>query len=533
MHIVACMEQASPQPRNLCMSNLAVASATTSSIKPIDDIESRRTSELVVAVCGPLGSGTTQVSTLFIDQFKLYDYTVKFVKISDLIVRAYEQATKDSRLPRKIDLTGKCSKSDRIARLQSAGNILRENFGTDFLAQLVIREIAVDRDLNRDSRKVAWVLDSLKHPDEVKLLRTVYDKMFNLVGVLCPRNERRKRLQAGKHLSSLEAETAIGRDESEDFAFGQKLLKTLQYADFFVRNYRSNIEHTVKRYTDLVVGDNTITPTKEEFAMFVAYASSYRSGCLSRQVGAAITSENGDIISVGYNDPPKGSGGLYSTEDTEKNYDFRCMAYGEKRCNNESFKKEMRGDIARILGDNSVNTGIAQDIASLISKNVRINDLTEFCRAVHAEMSAITTASRRGESIRDAILFVTTFPCHNCAKHIIASGIQKVFYIEPYEKSLALEMHGDAIVFEPTTEERDSHLVEFLHFEGVSPRQYGNRFPMTDDRKKDGKLEKKDLRSSAPIYAQFLDSFIDYESKVIKHLGTINFAVLEAEGRIQ
>lgn len=506
------------------------ASAASPYSTPLKEIEGRRTSELVVAVCGPLGCGTTQVAKLFDEIFSSYEYTVKFIKISDLIVKAYYQATQSGKLPADIDLVSECSKSERIAKLQTAGNILRENFGTDFLAQLVIREIAVDRDLQRESRKIAWVLDSLKHPDEVKLLRTVYDKMFNLVGVLCPSDERKKRLQVSKRLTAPEAEAAIYRDESEDIVHGQKLLKTLQFADFFIRNYRSNVEQTVKRYIDLVIGDNTITPTKDEYAMFVAYASSYRSGCLSRQVGSAITSENGDIISTGFNDPPKGSGGLYSAEDAARSYDFRCMAYGEKHCINEAYKKEMREDISKILAENSVNATVAREVASLISKNVRINDLTEFCRAVHAEMNAITTAARKGIPVKDATLFVTTFPCHNCAKHIIACGIRRVYYIEPYEKSLALQLHSDAIVFEPTSDERDPNLVEFLHFEGVSPRQYGNRFPMIGDRKRDGKLEKKNLRKSEPIYAQFLDSFMDYESKIMEHLGKIDFAVFDVEG---
>lgn len=56
---------------------------------------------------------------------------------------------------------------------------------------------------------------------------------------------------------------------------------------------------------------------------------------------------------------------------------------------------------------------------------------------MHAEMFAITDAARRGLSVRDATLYCTTFPCHMCARHIIASGIRKVVYIEPYPKSMA------------------------------------------------------------------------------------------------
>ena len=36
-------------------------------------------------------------------------------------------------------------------------------------------------------------------------------------------------------------------------------------------------------------------------------------------------------------------------------------------------------------------------------------------------------------------MYMTTFPCHNCAKHIIASGIINVYYIEPYAESEILE----------------------------------------------------------------------------------------------
>ncbi|MBF0446551.1 MAG: hypothetical protein HQL68_13300 [Magnetococcales bacterium] len=71
--------------------------------------------------------------------------------------------------------------------------------------------------------------------------------------------------------------------------------------------------------------------------------------------------------------------------------------------------------------------------------------LLEFTRAIHSEMDALTSAARKGISVRGAIMFVTAFPCHYCARHIVAAGIDEVQYIEPYPKSRALSLHGDSI----------------------------------------------------------------------------------------
>ena len=42
-------------------------------------------------------------------------------------------------------------------------------------------------------------------------------------------------------------------------------------------------------------------------------------------------------------------------------------------------------------------------------------------------------------------MFVTTFPCHYCARHIVSAGIDEVQYIEPYPKSQAIGLHRDSI----------------------------------------------------------------------------------------
>src|SRR5205823_8721516 len=60
----------------------------------------------------------------------------------------------------------------------------------------------------------------------------------------------------------------------------------------------------------------------------------------------------------------------------------------------------------------------------------QIRNLIEFGRAVHAEMAALIDAARRGVSVAGCTMYVTTFPCHLCARHIVAAGIKRLVYIE-------------------------------------------------------------------------------------------------------
>jgi cytidine deaminase len=110
-----------------------------------------------------------------------------------------------------------------------------------------------------------------------------------------------------------------------------------------------------------------------------------------------------------------------------------------------------------------------------LSEESPIKDLTEYGRVVHAEMDALTSCARNHLSTLGATLYCTTFPCHNCAKHIIAAGISRVVYIEPYEKSKALEFHDDAVLFD---QKQIEEKVIFEPFFGIGPRLYFDLFSM-------------------------------------------------------
>ena len=64
---------------------------------------------------------------------------------------------------------------------------------------------------------------------------------------------------------------------------------------------------------------------------------------------------------------------------------------------------------------------------------------------IHAEINSITDAAKRGVSINNTDMYVTHFPCLNCAKSIIASGIKKIIYLNDYNNDeIAINMFTDA-----------------------------------------------------------------------------------------
>jgi len=133
-------------------------------------------------------------------------------------------------------------------------------------------------------------------------------------------------------------------------------------------------------------------------------------------------------------------------------------------------------------------------------------------------MDAILSCARNNTSTRDGQIFCTTFPCHNCAKHIIAAGIKRVVFIEPYQKSKAIEFHTDTISvgFNPAI-----NTVHFEPFVGVGPRRFfdlfsvrlGAGYPLKrkDD---DGLVIPWELNQNSKLRVQMLPgSYLELESE--------------------
>lgn len=116
--------------------------------------------------------------------------------------------------------------------------------------------------------------------------------------------------------------------------------------------------------------DNVLT--WDEYFMGLAHLSALRSKDPNTQVGAAIVDENHRVVSVGYNGFPTG-------------------------VSDDEFPWNREGDV-------------------LTSK---------YAFVVHAELNAILNSQR---SVRGCTIYVSLFPCNECAKAIIQSGIKKIVY---------------------------------------------------------------------------------------------------------
>jgi deoxycytidylate deaminase len=263
--------------------------------------------------------------------------------------------------------------------------------------------------------------------------------------------------------------------------------------------------------------------------MYFAASAAGNSACLSRQVGAAITDKAGEVIAVGWNDVPKVGGNLYMAdpEDPLSSKDQRCWNLEGGICFNDEEKKL----ISEVLVDELTRAGaISEENKGLairaIAQNSKIKNLIEFSRSVHAEMHAIINAGKISTAILEGgKMFITTYPCHNCARHIVAAGVREVYYIEPYRKSLATKLHSDAL----TEDESEVEKVRILPYDGIAPSRYLKLFRVPpNSRKSAGKLVKVDPHNSEPRFDKTLEALPTLEAMVVKGLREKNLITTEA-----
>ncbi len=116
--------------------------------------------------------------------------------------------------------------------------------------------------------------------------------------------------------------------------------------------------------------------TWDEYFMGVAKLSAKRSKDPSTQVGACIVSDDNRILSIGYNGAPNGFDDKY-------------------------FPWDRQGEALE----------------------------TKYLFVCHAEMNAILNFRGNKKDLEGAKIYVDLFPCNECAKLIIQSGIKKVIYL--------------------------------------------------------------------------------------------------------
>lgn len=497
--------------------------ATDETISSKEQIETSHTSELVIALCGPIGSPIHAIAAAIKEQLEgdfSYD-KCEIIRLSKLIERHSEP-------------TATVSPHQRVKHLIHQGDELRKQYSASVLAELAVGQIALSRERahsesNSDRhtpQRVCHIIDSIKNQEELEALKLVYRDMLYFVGVFSPLAARVSAL--GKSgMSQSEIFALIDQDSGEEFNHGQTVRDTFPQADFFLRvdaDTDAQIASRVERFLHLILGTKVLTPTSSEKAMYLAASAAGNSACLSRQVGAALTDREENVIAVGWNDVPKFGGNLYLADpenDPNGDRDKRCWNLEGGVCFNDR-EKQYIGEllVEELCGEDIVPAERRDEAVRLVVQNSKVGDLIEFSRSIHAEAHAILAGSRiGGERVVGGKIFCTTYPCHSCARQIIAAGIKEVYYIEPYRKSLAIKLHGDAI----TEDESDKDRVRILPYDGVAPTRYLKLFRVPrDERKVFGKLRKVNPRDASPRFDKSLESLPTLEAIVVKRLKMLN-----------
>lgn len=479
------------------------------------------TNELFIAIVAPAGAGAGTVASRVKHFFETQPATdrsfqAEILKASSVIQEWAIENGHD--VPPKREGTQLKRLEDMIT-MQNLGDRMRESEKDNAAVAVgLVRAIRKKRaeftevgGNAADRRPRAYILDSLRHPAEVQMLRRLYGDAFCLIGVVCDPKVRQRRLEAQYYglrtPTDGTLEAFMTRDANAIEKHGQHVTDTFHEADFFIDNSIKarnldnipGVTESVRRLIGILAGTEAVPrPTIAETAMHHAYSAQLRSSCLSRQVGAALVDSSGNVVATGANEVPMAGGGVYGEAfGGDVPPDDRCAYRPEKYCSSNREQNQIIDELIYkfpILMDGRTK---AQAVAEI--RNTRIGGLIEFSRAVHAEMDAILSAARTGVSPKAKRLFVTAFPCHYCARHIVASGIDEVQFIEPYPKSRATDLHRDAITTtekgwvapsefsfadaEPmrTTEddekpEENRGKVLFRPFVGMSPRMYERAF---------------------------------------------------------
>jgi len=328
-------------------------------------VKGQAANELFFAVVGHVGSGTTRVATLLSEALKAGTlqggpFQVEILKARE-VIKKWAQEEGETLPGHSVD------DIDHAQRLQDLGDAMRlRTQDHAAVARGLIDEIRRVRAKSQgvelkhgepvvpDGARRAYVLDALRHPAEVQLLRTVYRNAFTLVGVVADQEVRKRRLtKKFKNAGDDHALAFMERDSKAKEEHGQRVSDAFHLADYFVDNTQDrlnedkkpnedwNVAERLSRLVKIITHQEIVRPSTAESAMHAAYGAQLRSACLSKQVGAALVDGAGNIVSTGTNEVPKAGGGVYGQGFDDESNDSRCAYRDEKYCSNTREQNEI------------------------------------------------------------------------------------------------------------------------------------------------------------------------------------------------
>lgn len=500
---------------------------------------SKKYKEIIIGLTGGQGSCLSEIKTHLEKELNIANYDVEEIVISKLFEKVSGSVEniqgpdhqKIEKKEIKDILTKKLDKYQKTFwRMQVGSFICKKTENKAILAKLAVLEIKRRR-LNRKSEgktnSVVYVIKSLKRVEEVKLLNDLYGRSFVLLSVYSPEKHREEMLEnkfvtkgSSKIFTAKEAAALIVEKDYQETDqslnekgnnYGQNERDCFSKGHYFISEIApEGVPSQIKRFANLLFGHPFIPPTSDEFNMFHADGASLRSLDLSRQVGAVI-SRDMSVVSIGWNDVQKMGSFLDPIKDINS-YDFAKGHELNATIKNESIEEVINCIRTEMDNMDKLDYDFLEKIKKIIKKS-SFSDIIEYYRSSHAEMAAIIDAARRGEKVIGCTMHVNAFPCHECLKYIIAAGIKRIVYIDPYPKSKASRMFGDFISMDSEGESPDK--VNITPFMGVAPSRYLYVFRKTKkERQENGKVKSWDMSTTeCPIFLEHKSPLSYYQQE--------------------
>lgn len=203
----------------------------------------------------------------------------------------------------------------KIEDKQIFGNFVRKEERPNYRKNLLdLIKKKLTEGINKDGKKYnKIVIECFRNPIEIDMLRNEYPH-FYLMALYSPKVERRERKKCPEWFDKADKRDAGEKDNK----YGQQVRKCVNQADIIIDNsmhwktYDDTDEFFKKlnSYIELLQSPYR-APNEEEMIMHLAYSISLNSLCIQRQVGAIITDNEYNVLSVGYNAPPQKSDSCY------------------------------------------------------------------------------------------------------------------------------------------------------------------------------------------------------------------------------
>lgn len=305
--------------------------------------------------------------------------------------------------------------------------------------------------LRRTSEERAFiVIDAIRNPYEARYFRERYSA-FYLVSVNAPEDDRNSYLQkvhkfTVDQLAKLETKESgknkkrqDGSTEGNEFT-NQNVKRCIEMSDIHLFNPRNELENTnvlksqLAWYVSLMMHPGLVPPTSMERVMQMAYTAKTNSGCISRQVGAAITDEENSIKAIGWNDVATGQIPCSLRSLNSLNSSFDPIAYSTYERTNTDFREKAKEQLLSYQPNNYKLKGRNLSYCFKDLKNsIDSKENQVHTRSLHAEENAFLQLSKYGgPGIKGGKLYTTASPCELCAKKAYQLGVGEIVFIDPY-----------------------------------------------------------------------------------------------------